>query len=223
MKSNRLYFNTVKPVLKDVLEQLMSMDEFDGFRLVGGTSLSLRYGHRMSDDIDLFADAQYGSIDFNGLQQVLCANFPYCNGDWGEVVGFGASYMIGNSIDNCVKLDLFYTDPFIKPIECYGKIRMASVEDIIAMKMDVISQGGRKKDFWDLHFLHRYYDIKEMLDLYEARYPYGATRKECVIGLNNFAVADGDPDPVCLQNKMWQLIKLDFVEWIEQQKNEVEK
>ena len=45
MKSNRLYFNTVKPVLKDVLEQLMSMDEFDEFRLVGGTSLSLRYGH----------------------------------------------------------------------------------------------------------------------------------------------------------------------------------
>ena len=145
MKSNRLYFNTVKPVRKDVLEQLMSMDEFDEFRLVGGTSLSLRYGHRMSDDIDLFTEAQYGTIDFDGLQQVLRANFPYCNGDCGEVVGFGASYMIGDSIDNCVKLDLFYTDPFIKPIECYGKIRMASVEDIIAMKLDVISRGGRKK------------------------------------------------------------------------------
>ena len=211
MMRKKLYIQTVKPILSKTLRRLMEMEELSQFTLVGGTSLSLRYGHRMSDDIDLFTEAQYGTIDFNGLQQVLRANFPYCNGDCGEVVGFGASYMIGNSIDNCVKLDLFYTDPFIKPKECYGKIRMASVEDIIAMKMDVISQGGRKKDFWDLHFLHRYYDIKEMLDLYEARYPYGATRKECVIGLNNFAVADGDPDRVCLQNKMWQLIKLDFV------------
>ena len=32
------------------------------------------------------------------------------------------------------------------------------------------------------------------------RYPYGAY---------------SDPDLVCLQNKYWQLIKLDFTEWIE--------
>ena len=92
----------------------MEIEELSQFTLVGGTSLSLRYGHRMSDDIDLFTEAQYGTIDFNGLQQVLRVNFPYCNGDCGDVVGFGASYMIGDSIDNCVKLDLFYTDPFIK-------------------------------------------------------------------------------------------------------------
>lgn len=221
MKSNNLCFNTVKPILKNVLEQLMTMEEFDEFRLVGGTSLSLRYGHRMSDDIDLFTDAQYGSIDFKYLQQSLRVNFPYCNGDCGDVVGFGTSYMIGESINNCVKLDLFYTDSFVKSVESYGKIRMASVEDIIAMKLDVISRGGRKKDFWDLHFLHKYYNIKQMLSLYEERYPYGATQEECVKGLNDFTIADGEPNPVCLQNKIWQLIKLDYVEWIEKLNDEV--
>lgn len=191
----------------------MRIEEFDTFRLVGGTSLSLRYGHRMSDDIDLFTDVEYGSLDFSHIQDVLRREFPYCQGNCGEVVGFGTSYLVGNSKDDCVKLDLFYTDPFIRAKEQYGNLRIASVNDIVAMKMDVISRGGRKKDFWDLHLLHNKFSITQMLSLYEKRYPYGASTEECIIGLTNFNIADNDPDPICLQHKMWQLIKLDFVDW----------
>ena len=68
MKCNELQYQTVKPILRSTLERLMEMEEFAPFRLVGGTSLSLRYGHRMSDDIDLFADAEYGSLHFHRLQ-----------------------------------------------------------------------------------------------------------------------------------------------------------
>lgn len=53
MAHNKLQYQTVKPILRFVLERIMSFEEFKPFRLVGGTSLSLRYGHRMSDDIDL--------------------------------------------------------------------------------------------------------------------------------------------------------------------------
>ena len=212
MKRNELQYQTVKPILCSTLECLMEMEEFAPFRLVGGTSLSLRYGHRMSDDIDLFTDAEYGSLDFHKLQEILRKEFPYCQGDCGDIVGFGASYIVGNSKDDCVKLDLFYTDPFIRPTEMYGSIRMAAVEDIVAMKMDVVSRGGRKKDFWDLHMLRNHYSVEQMLSLYEERYPYGATKEECVSGLINFSVADSEPDPICLQEKVWQLIKLDFEE-----------
>ena len=189
----------------------MGLEEFAPFRLVGGTSLSLRYGHRMSDDIDLFTDAEYGSLDFHKLQEILRKEFPYCQGDCGDVVGFGASYIVGNSKDDCVKLDLFYTDPFIRPMDIFGTIRMAAVEDIVAMKMDVVSRGGRKKDFWDLHMLLNHYSVEQMLCVYEERYPYGAAKEECASGLTNFSVADSEPDPICLQDKVWQLIKLDFV------------
>ncbi len=48
----------------------MTIEEFAPFRLVGGTSLSLRYGHRMSDDIDLFTDAEYGS-EVKGKLQLI--------------------------------------------------------------------------------------------------------------------------------------------------------
>ena len=212
MKHNELQYQTVKPILSSTLERLMEMEEFAPFRLVGGTSLSLRYGHRMSDDIDLFTDAEYGSLDFYHLQEILRNEFTYCQGDCGDVVGFGTSYIVGNSKDDCVKLDLFYTDPFIRPMEVFDTIRMAAVEDIIAMKMDVISRGGRKKDFWDLHMLRDHYSVEQMLSLYEERYPYGATKEECTSGLTNFSVADSEPDPICLQEKVWQLIKLDFEE-----------
>lgn len=212
MKHKELQYRTVKPILRSTLERLMRIDEFRPFRLVGGTSLSLRYGHRISDDIDLFTDAEYGSIDFQLLQEILRREFPYCQGDCGEIVSFGASYLVGNSKEDNVKLDLFYTDPFIRPMDQIESIRMASLDDIVAMKMDVISRGGRKKDFWDLHILRNKYTVEQMLSLYKERYPYGATDEECIAGLTNFSVADSDPDPTCLLGKKWQLIKLDFVE-----------
>ena len=212
MKRKELQYQTVKPILRSTLERLMEIDEFKPFRLVGGTSLSLRYGHRMSDDIDLFTDAEYGSLDFKLLQDILRREFPYCQGDCGEIVGFGTSYLVGNSTNDNVKVDLFYTDPFIRQMEQRDKIRMASVDDIVAMKMEVISRGGRKKDFWDLHMLRNHYSEEQMIFLYEERYPYGATKEECVAGLTNFSVADTEPDPKCLEGKVWQLIKLDFVE-----------
>ena len=212
MKHKELQYQTVKPILRSTLERLMRIDEFRPFRLVGGTSLSLRYGHRISDDIDLFTDAEYGSIDFQLLQEILRREFPYCQGDCGEIVSFGTSYLVGNSKEDNVKLDLFYTDPFIRPMDQIESIRMASLDDIVAMKMDVISRGGRKKDFWDLHILRNKYTIEQMLSLYKERYPYGATDEECIAGLTNFSVADSDPDPTCLLGKIWQLIKLDFVE-----------
>lgn len=62
-----LYYNTVNDLLKGCLMSLMAAKEFDSFRLVGGTSLSLQLGHRISVDIDLFTDAPYGTVDFASL------------------------------------------------------------------------------------------------------------------------------------------------------------
>ncbi|MBE6291621.1 MAG: nucleotidyl transferase AbiEii/AbiGii toxin family protein [Bacteroidales bacterium] len=211
--SKKLHYNTVSPLLRDVLSQLMAQPEFTPFCLVGGTSLSLQLGHRISIDIDLFTDAPYGSLDFHAIQSKLRSMFPYCQGDCGDIVGMGASYIIGNSAFDSIKLDLFYTDPFIRPIKAIDNIRIASIEDIIAMKLDVIGRKGRKKDFWDLHELHDKYAITEMLTLYAERYPYNHTREELLLGLTNFSLADTDPEPNCLRSKAWPLIKLDFMEW----------
>lgn len=56
MASEKLHYNTVTPTLKKILHLLMDEPIFNPFRLVGGTNLSLRLGHRKSVDIDLVQD-----------------------------------------------------------------------------------------------------------------------------------------------------------------------
>ncbi len=217
MADNRLHYETVSPLLRNVLHEMMSCEIFAPFLLVGGTALSLQLGHRVSDDIDLFTDAEYGSLDFQAMQSWLRDRFPYCIGDCGTIVGFGASYIVGNSREESVKVDLFYTDAFIHPAIVIDGIRLAAQEEIAAMKLDVVSHKGRKKDFWDLHELHGSYTFVQMLDYYAERYPYGATRNEASALLTDFSRADEDVDPRCLRRKIWQLIKLDIAEWTEQE------
>lgn len=126
----------------------------------------------------------------------------------------GKSYTIGNDKNNSVKLDVFYTDPFIQEFIEEDNIRLASIEEIIAMKIDVIQRGGRKKDFWDLHELLDKYSISQMVALHEERYPFSHDEKTILINLINFENADNDFDPVCLKGKYWEFIKADFEEEI---------
>ena len=56
-----LHKETVQPSTLELLEKLMQVDELKDFALLGGTSLALRWGHRISEDIDLF-NVNYGLL-----------------------------------------------------------------------------------------------------------------------------------------------------------------
>lgn len=208
----RLHWNTVKPILKEVLTVLMQDKLFDPFRLVGGTSLSLQLGHRMSDDIDLFTDQPYDSLDFSQLDKFLRQTFKYVSDLSPGPVGMGVSYMVGHSKDQSVKLDLFYTDIFIQPPLQIGLYRLATVEEIIAMKIDIVQRKARKKDFWDLDELFEKYSAEQMITLHKQRYPHGHDENLIRKNFIDFERADEDFTPICLKGKHWELIKLDFVE-----------
>jgi predicted nucleotidyltransferase component of viral defense system len=186
---------------------------FDEFRLVGGTALSLQRGHRMSVDIDLFTDAIYDSVDFGKIEEYLKSIWPYVDSYKITPIGFGKSYFVGKNEKDCIKLDIYYTDPFIEGCKITDTIRLASVSEIIAMKMDVIARGGRKKDFWDIHDLIGDYSLNNMLALHKKRYPYIHDPDLIRMQLTNFSSADEDFEPICLQGKHWELIKLDLIEF----------
>lgn len=216
---NKLRYNTAKPQLLNILSWLMAEEIFNPFRLVGGTGLSLQLGHRESVDIDLFTESPYGEIDFDAIDKHLKKNFQYVDVLDGPVA-MGKSYFLGSSAEDCIKLDLFYTDPFIRPVLKIDNIRLANVDDITAMKIDVVIRGARKKDFWDLHELLEYYSIPQMLLLHEERFPYLHDTNEILRNFTSFEIADNDFEPICLKGKYWELIKLDFVEAIDKLKNE---
>jgi hypothetical protein len=215
-----MHWHTVTPLLKDVLSNMMRSEIFEVFRLVGGTSLSLQIGHRESVDIDLFTDAQYDSVDFGSIDNYFRNQYNYVSTNEGLPISFGKSWYVGTDQYNAVKIDLYYTDPFIRPLLKKEEVRLAAAEDIIAMKLEVLGRGGRKKDFWDLHALHDHYSIQQMIDLHQERYPYGHSVKELLLSFVNFENADDDLEPICLLGKHWSLIKLDFVQWIEKARND---
>lgn len=209
---NGLFWNTVSPLLRDALTKMMEDGSFQQFRLVGGTSLSLQLGHRISVDIDLFTDAVYDSIDFGVIDNFLRDSFTYVSEPQAGVIGFGQSYLIGESEDETVKLDLYYTDAFVQPELLVAPFRLATVEEIIAMKIDIVQRVARKKDFWDLHELLEQYSPSQMIELHKTRYPYNHDEGLIRANFTNFTIADGDFDPVCLKGKYWELIKYDLVQ-----------
>lgn len=209
-----LYYSTVTPLLRTVLAELMQEQLFKPFRLVGGTSLSLQIGHRMSDDIDLFTDELYGSIDFDKIDALLQSRFSYVQSKSIAPVAFGKMYTIGENSETTVKLDLMYsTEIFIRDAIEIDGIRMATAEEIIAMKLDILTRGGRKKDFWDLHAFIEKVSLGEMIALYNERYPYTDQQSEIIKGFTDFRKADNEPDPNCRHGKYWELIKEDLIDF----------
>jgi len=197
----------------------MASPLLESFRLAGGTALSLQKGHRLSEGIDLFGDSPYGSIDFKAIDRFIETSFPYHNHISNLAPAMGKTYTIGTSKGNAVRLDIFYTDAFIKPPLIEDHIRMAVTEEIIAMKIEAVQYGGRKKDFWDLHELLFQHDIRSMLALHKQRYPYTHDKALILKNFTNFEVADGDFDPTCLRGKYWELIKADIAEVVKQYQN----
>lgn len=204
-----LYYSTVSPDLKSVLKIVMDSDILKPFRLVGGTSLSLQLGHRISIDIDLFTDSDYGSLNFEDIETFLKSKFSFIVFS-SELTSFGKSYFIGSSENNAVKLDVFYSDPFIDDELLIDNIRLASLKDITAMKIEVIQNGGRKKDFWDLHELLNYFSLEEMLAFHKIRYPFSHDSDLIIKNFTNFQIADEDFEVLCLKGKHWEVIKSDF-------------
>lgn len=210
-----LYWNTVTPILKDSLLLFMQGQVFADFRVVGGTALSLYKGHRMSVDIDLFTDAEYGGIDFGAIDRYLQKQFPYVDSSFGLLPGMGRSYLAGFDRENNIKLDVFYsTDKFIQLPYREDGVRLASLDDIVGMKMDIISRGGRKKDFWDLHELLDDYSLEEMLALHKRRSEFTHDEAQIRRNLVDFTKADEEYEPICLRGKYWEFIKEDIEELI---------
>jgi hypothetical protein len=192
----------------------MEAPDLKTFRLVGGTALSLYLGHRMSIDLDLFTDAPYGSVDFEKIDAFLNIAFPYVDSLNIQPIGFGKSYIVGENKEDNLKIDLYYTDGFIDPMKLTDGIRIASIPDLIAMKVDVIQRGGRKKDFWDIHELMSDFTFESMVSFHRKRYPYNHEEQEIIAQFKNFKKADDDFDPICLKGKIWEIIKLDILDFV---------
>lgn len=156
-----LHKETVETGTLDLIHRLMKDEQLKEFTLVGGTALSLQIGHRISVDIDLFNKREF---DSEMLQRYLIRKYQAENFKTGvnSVLCF---------IEN-VKVDLIsHRFPDIKPIIIEEEIRMASLEDIGAMKLNAITRDGtRFKDFVDMHVLLEHRPLEVYGAAFENKY-----------------------------------------------------
>lgn len=159
-------------------DYLVGIRRKQDFRLVSGTALSLQLGHRMSVDIDLFTDAPYRSVDFSAIEKRLAVAFPNSRMPDADNHTIGKSYYLQTHSAEIIKLDLFYTDTFQYDCLPIKQLRVAHPLEIAAMKLELISRGGRKKDFWDMHALLERYCLPALVAAYEKRQPFGRAWKK---------------------------------------------
>ena len=195
-----LHIETVEPGAFSVLKQLMQLKELQAFSLVGGTALSLRYGHRTSIDLDLFCPEAFNS---DQIVDTLKKEFGEGYRTESKNVRWGVFCYIRD-----VKVDLVhYPHPLIDNIEETDDIRLFSDKDIIGMKLNAILGRGRKKDFWDLYELLKYYPLKDMIAFHEKKYPDQNLLISIPQAIIYFEDADESEDPVSLKGQTWDSIK----------------
>jgi hypothetical protein len=157
-----LHLETMETVTLELLRQLMADNRLEPFNLVGGTALALQLGHRKSVDLDLFRTTEFDSGQLaEHLKQQYNADHPRQNknGVFGYIGG--------------VKFDML-TDPtpLIDNLEKIEGIRMLSIRDIGAMKMNAIyDDGGRLKDFADMYALLEKHPFNTYLDYALQKFP----------------------------------------------------
>jgi Nucleotidyl transferase AbiEii toxin, Type IV TA system len=199
-----LRLETVESDTFSVLKQLMEMPELQDFSLVGGTALSLLYGHRMSIDLDMFTNKHFEN---NVIIQALEKKFGDSFDNKSTNPRFGIFCFV-----NEVKIDIVrFPHPLIRPEVTIDGIRMFSTEDIIAMKVQAILGRGKKKDFWDIAELLNHFPITDFIKFHKEKY---ATQNLIITvpqAITYFADADESEDPISLKNQTWEGVK-DFIQ-----------
>ena len=155
-----LFKQTVNKSTLELLTSLMKDKALSDFILVGGTALALQLGHRISIDLDLFS---VSSFDQDKLADHLRNNYNF-------ILDFISENTIKGEIQE-IQVDLIsHQYPLLEENESED-IRLASLIDIAAMKLNAIAGNGtRLKDFIDLAYLSARFSLSQMLEGYGRKY-----------------------------------------------------
>lgn len=196
-----LHTETVEPQTLRLLNRLMASGSLKDFCLVGGTGLSLRYGHRKSIDLDMFSTKQFDNENllFNLREEGLIFKETFSSNRLG-IFGF---------IEE-VKVDLVrhHYVALIDEIKVEDGIRIFGDKDIIAMKISAILRRAVKKDFWDVAELLNHYSMADFVCFYELKYPNEQVLISIPRALTYFDEAENSPNPDCLLGLSWEDVKM---------------
>ena len=181
----------------------MLSEELQDFFLVGGTALALLLGHRISVDIDMFTLNDFNSDE---LISKLSKHISISSISKSKN-SLSLEVLDTSENDKVVKIDLIkYSYPLINTVVEIDSIRLLSIEDIIAMKLSAVTGRGAKKDFYDIFFLLKNYNLQVMIKYFKFKFP-NTNVFQVLKSLTYFDDADLEPDPITIENIEWDTVK----------------
>ena len=158
--------------------------------------MALQLGHRSSIDLDLFG---YFSCDDIELRKILASH--------GELQVISTTTNVKLFTINGVKVDVVnYDSPWIDEIVLEDGLRLASVQEIAAMKVRAIVGRGTRKDFIDLYYLLQQFSMSDILNLFREKYP-DVNDFIAIRSLTYFEDAEQAPMPLMHTSDSWDAMK----------------
>jgi predicted nucleotidyltransferase component of viral defense system len=194
-----LHLNSINNTTRLLLQSLCAKDYLNKFALAGGTALALQMGHRKSIDIDLFS---FDEVDMHEISLQL-------NEDYQDIVLRRTTKAFIFGTINGIKSDFVKHNKAIllKPLITIDKIRMYSVEDIAALKLNAVCGRGTKKDFYDIYLLLQHISLKNLLAYYEEKFQSDNSWM-ALKSLQYFEDAEeNEPPELLIEFPTWELIK----------------
>ncbi len=174
----------------------------ENFYLAGGTGLALRFGHRLSRDLDFFASQAF---DPERLLQGMR-----------ELPGFSLTATAPQTLHAIIQETkvsfLGYPYPVLFPPAQYREVAVADPRDIACMKIGAIASRGARRDFVDLHACAQRFGLAELLSLFDRKYAQTRySRLHILKSLTFFEDADREPIPHLLVPLDWGEVKRFFL------------
>ncbi len=209
-----LQLQTINPDTLELLRKLSMLPELSRMRLVGGTALALQFGHRQSVDLGFFGE-------------ITDTHDEIVN----KISEFGSCSVLNNQksilqlVVSGIKVDVvdYSLYKWIDSPVCENGIKMASVHDMAAMKINAIEGRGSRKDFVDVYMLLKKFSLGEILGFYKQKYPnYSIFR--ALLSLTFFEDAERESMPVMFIEDSWEQMKKCILSVVEEyQKNNPER
>lgn len=149
-----------------IIDQVAQLECIQPYILCGGTALAMQIGHRKSEDLDFMmwriSKTEKPEVDWNAIEKELKEKI-------GEIENFN---MLGfdqvEFLVKGVKFSFFVSDnysPVSSPVDYLGNIRLADIESIMAMKMEVMLRRMKFRDYYDIYcILQEGYSIHKGMD-----------------------------------------------------------
>lgn len=195
------HWEAVLPQTRNLLEVLGTLAILRPFYLAGGTALALRLGHRISQDLDLFANIRTLNDDLR--RQIVLALSSHT-----LTIHQDSNLGLVLEADGVAASFFSYGYPLLAPTESVVGIEIASLADIGLMKLDALAGRGMRKDFYDIYAIAPHISLDDLFSRIDAKYPNSRTfPMRTLTALIDFDVADQQEEPTLLAPIQWSEVK----------------